>query len=614
MTTPHDEFGLFSLALVLLAAAVISVPIARRLRLSAIVAYLLAGIVIGPFGVGVFRAPETILGFAELGVVLLLFIIGLELKPSQLLAMRRDIFGFGAAQLFLTAAIIGGLGYAAGLFDWRAATIAGLALALSSTAIALNILEERGQLRRAYGQRTFAVLLFQDMAIVPLLALVPLIADSGVERTSLAQGAMTVAKSGAAIAAIVLAGRFLLNPFFRLLANAGAREAMTAAALLVVLGAALLMRAAGMSMALGAFLAGVVLAESNYRHELEADIEPFRGLLLALFFMGVGMGIDLDVVRANILLVVAAALAITLLKLAAVWGLFRGTCEGDAEALRTASLLTSAGEFAFVLVPLGFSLGVLTGQQTSVLTAVAAATMMLGRPTAAAAERVLRRLARPAQASLDDFSDAGGPILLLGFGRFGQIVSQCLLAQDFDVTIIDNNAERIRNAGDFGFKIFYGDATRLDVLRAAGAARARVIAVCVNGRDDASKIADMARAEFSQARLYVRSYDRTHTLELLAKDVDFEIRETFESAIAFGQHALEAAGIDPERAQAVAEDVRRRDLMRLELQREGDAMAGADMLHRPGVRPAPLSPPERPAQPLNPEAEDIISHETEFSS
>lgn len=614
MNAPHDEFGLFSLALVLLAAAVISVPIAKQFRLSAIVAYLAAGIVIGPFGIGVFRAPETILAFAELGVVLLLFIIGLELKPSQLFAMRRDIFGFGAAQLALTALTIGGLAYATGLLAWRGATVAGLGLAISSTAIALNILEQRGHLQRTYGQRVFAVLLFQDMAILPLLALIPLLADSGVERTSIMQGVGAVAKGAAAIAAIVLAGRFLLNPFFRLLANSGAREAMTAAALLVVLGAALLMHAAGMSMALGAFLAGVLLAESNYRHELEADIDPFRGLLLALFFMGVGMGIDLDVLRANVVLVLAAAVVVTLLKLVTVWGLFRGTCEGDAEAIRTASLLTSASEFAFVLIPAGLSLGMLSNAQASLLTAIAAITMMLGPPTAAMAERVLRRSAPRSQPALDDFGSAGASVLLLGFGRFGQIVSQCLLAQELDVTIIEYSAERIRNASDFGFKIYYGDATRLDVLRAAGAARAQMIAVCIDRREDISKIADMARAEFPQARLFVRSYDRTHTLELLGRGVDYEIRETYESAILFGQHALEALGSEPELARAVVADVRRRDAERLAVQQEGGLMAGMDILHRRGVQPAPLSPPERQAQPLNPEAEDIMSHETEFSS
>ena len=312
----------------LLAAAVISVPIARFGRLSAIVAYLVAGVVIGPYGLRLFSTPESVLPVAELGIVMLLFLIGLELELSRLLAMRRDIFGLGVVQLAVTAAAIAGLAIATGLFNWRAALLAGLALAMSATSIALRILEERGHLQQPYGQRAFAILLFQDMAIVPLLALIPLLTPSAgaTQQLSLADAANSVALIGGAIAALVIAGRYLINPFFRLLAWTGAREVMTAAALLIVLGSALLMHTVGMSMALGAFLAGVLLAESTYRHELEADIEPFRGLLLALFFMGVGMLIDMRVVWANLGLILAAALLITLLKAGIVWALFRATC------------------------------------------------------------------------------------------------------------------------------------------------------------------------------------------------------------------------------------------------------------------------------------------------
>src|SRR5262245_11503741 len=352
MHQQHGEFGFLTLALVLLVAAVASVPIARRLGLSAIVAYLVAGIVIGPYGLAVFETPESIIPVAELGVVMLLFLIGLELELSRLIAMRRDIFSLSAAQLTLTASAIGGLAYALGFIGWRGAIVAGLALAMSATAIALQILEERGQLQQDYGQRAFAILLFQDMAVVPVLAVLPLLAPEG-PHAQFGDGLRAVALIAGAIALIVLAGRYLLNPFFRLLAQTGSREVMTAAALLVVLGAALTMQKAGMSMALGAFLAGVLLAESNYRHELEADIEPFRGLLLALFFMGIGMSIDLVIVRANLWLIVAAAVAITVLKAAIVWLLFRATCIRRSDALRAGSVLTGAGEFAFVLIPLG---------------------------------------------------------------------------------------------------------------------------------------------------------------------------------------------------------------------------------------------------------------------
>src|SRR4051794_11715813 len=416
MDSHSAEISLLAPPLVLLAAAVISVPLARFARLSAIVAYLLAGIVIGPYGLRLFGTPESVLPVAELGIVMLLFLIGLELELSRLLAMRRDIFGLGVAQLLITAAAIAGLAIASGLFQWRAALVAGLALALSATSIALRILEERGHLQHPYGQRAFAILLFQDMAVVPLLALVPLLAAPGqaTEQLSLAETANSVALVGGAIAALVIAGRYLLNPFFRLLAWTGAREVMTAAALLVVLGAAVLMQTVGMSMALGAFLAGVLLAESTYRHELEADIEPFRGLLLALFFMGVGMTIDMMVVWANLWLVLAAAAAITMLKAGIVWALFRVTCAKRGEALRAGSVLTGAGEFAFVLLPLGATLGILTPNQGSLLSAIAAMTLLLGPPFAEVTEQMLRRFARRPEPDAQDFEDASGTVLVIG--------------------------------------------------------------------------------------------------------------------------------------------------------------------------------------------------------
>jgi glutathione-regulated potassium-efflux system protein KefB len=614
MNSHPTDFGFLWFALVLLGACVVSVPIARRLRLSAIVAYLAAGVIIGPWGIGIFRAPSTILAVAELGVVLLMFVIGLELELSRLMAMRRDIFGLGAAQLALTAMVIGGLAVATGLATWRAAAIAGLALALSATAIALEILEERGDLHLAYGQRAFAILLFQDMAVVPLIALLPLLAPGGADHGDVAGAAVSVALVAAAIAAVVVTGRYLLNPLFRLLAETGAREVMTAAALLVVLGAALLMQAVGMSMALGAFLAGVLLAESSYRHELTADIEPFRGLLLALFFMGVGMTIDLDVVRAHPWLIVAAALVITVLKAAIVWALFRATCVRRGDALRAGSVLTGAGEFAFVLFPLGVSLGVLTRDQQSLLTAIAAVTMLLGPPVAALSDVAIRRLLQGAAPEPESFDEVKGSVLVIGFGRFGQIVSQCLLAEGVDVTAIDTSPAMIQNASRFGFKVYYGDGTRLDVLRAAGAGEARLIAVCLDDRRAATRIVEMARAEFPGVKLFARSYDRVHSLELIEKGVDYELRETYESALAFGRHALEGLGLDAERAEAVEAEVRRRDLERLALQQAGDILAGVELLPYGTPLPhEPLSAPRRQSVPLNAEADDIIHHETEFS-
>jgi len=601
----HAEFGFLNFGLVLLGAAVLSVPIARRLGLSAIVAYLVAGIIIGPHGLAAFATPESIIPVSELGIVMLLFLIGLELELGRLLAMRGAIFGLGAAQLAITALSIGALGYAIGLIDWRGAVVAGLALAMSATAIALQILEERGQLQQDYGQRAFAILLFQDMAVVPLLALLPLLAPEG-PHAQLGDGLRAVALIAGAIALIVLAGRYLLNPFFHLLAQSGSREVMTAAALLVVLGAALTMQEAGVSMALGAFLAGVLLAESNYRHELQADIEPFRGLLLALFFMGVGMSIDLVTVRANLWLILVAAVAITVLKAGIVWLLFRATCGHRGDALRAGSVLTGAGEFAFVLIPLGGSLGVLDARQASILTAIAAITMLLGPLVATVTDGLVRRFTGPEFREPADFSDVSGSVLVIGFGRFGQIVSQCLLAEGIDVTTIDNDPEMIESAAGFGFKVYYGDGTRLDVLRTAGAGEARLIAICIDNREAASRIVDLVQAKFPAAKLYVRSFDRRHSLQLLAKGVDFELRETYESAIVFGRKTLEALGLDPERAAAVEEFVRRRDIDRLALQQAEGISAGLDLLRTRMVH-EPLSTPRREVKLLNPEAEKVIA-------
>lgn len=611
MSHSNDDFGFLLLALALLTAAVVSVPIARGLRLSAVVAYLVVGVVIGPFGFALFRSPDTILAVAELGVVLLLFLIGLELEISRLLAMRRAIFGLGAAQLALTAAALGGIAVAAGLTDWRGAVVAGLALAMSATSIALRILEERGDLQEAYGQRAFAVLLFQDMSVVPLLALLPLLGPVGDRPTSLFAAVASVAKIAAAVAAVVVAGRYLLNPLLRLLAWTGAREVMTAAALLVVLGAAALMQAVGMSMALGAFLAGVLLAESNYRHEFEADIEPFRGLLLAVFFMGVGMSIDMTVVRANLWLIVAAGLVITVLKAAIVDALFRATWPRRGDGLRAGSVLTAAGEFAYVLIPLGGTLGVLTTEQASLFSSIGAVTMLIGPPFATLADWVLRKVSAAHEHEPDDFDGVRGSVLLIGFGRFGQIVSQALLSEGVDVTAIDNDPEMIQSAGRFGFKVYYGDGTRLDVLRAAGAAHARLIAVCVNTQEATDRVVDLVRAEFPGVLLYVRSYDRRHTLRLIAKGVDYELRETFESALAFGRRTLEGLGLAPARARDVIAEIRTRDQARLALQQAEGTFGGVDMLHTRPVQPEPLSTPRREATPLNREAGPLIENAPE---
>jgi monovalent cation:proton antiporter-2 (CPA2) family protein len=613
MHPDSSELGLLLQMLILLGATVAAAPTARYFGMSAIVGYLAVGIIIGPGVFGFFRQPATILAIAELGVVMLLFLIGLELKLSRLLDMRRAIFELGAAQLAVTTLVLFAMAFFLLGFTWRGALLAGVALAMSGTAIALQLLEERGDLQATYGKRAFGVLLFQDLAVVPILALIPLLSPWQTGNEGGFWGGAEQAGIGAAvIAAVILAGRYLLNPLFQLLAQANTREVMTAAALLLVIGTGLIMQYAGMSMALGAFLAGLLLAESHYRHELEANIEPFRGLLLALFFMGVGMSIDLSIVRDNLWILLGGAIVVTAIKAAIVWGLYQFAPK-DPDGLRAAAVLTSAGEFAFVLLPLGLSLGIVSAKQSSLVVALAALTMLIGPFLATLTDAWLaRRYLEEPEYELDGLEQTHGTVLIIGFGRFGQIVAQCLIAERLDVTVIDNDAEMVSAAARFGFKIYYGDGTRLDVLRAAHVDKARLIAVCVDQGPTAEHIVDIVKANFSLAKLFVRSYDRTTTLALRARDVDYEIRETYESAIAFGRATLEEIGVDQESINTAIEDVRTRDRDRLALQQAGGIYAGLDKV-RPKVEPTPLTEPKRAARALNPEAEDAIQRKSDSS-
>ncbi|MGR7996302.1 monovalent cation:proton antiporter-2 (CPA2) family protein [Xanthobacter sp. ZOL 2024] len=609
-----EDHALFMAALAFLTAAVISVPLAKRLGFSPVVGYLLVGIAIGPVGLNV-ADPTVVSTVAELGVVMLLFLIGLELKPSRLLSMGRYIFGLGTAQLLLSALGFSLLAYFEFGFGLAAAVVSGLALSVSGTAIALQLLNERGDFNTPYGQRTFSILLFQDIAVVPLLALVPLLAPG---ESKLAQdpliALMRAGTAIAAIAVIVVAGRYLLNPLFRVLARSGAREAMTAAALLVVLGAAGLMQAAGMSMALGAFLAGLLLSESTFRHELEANVDAFRGLLLAMFFMSVGMSLNVAVVVQNVGLLLFGTALVAVVKCIVVFSVFRADAIGGQQSLLASVALLPAGEFAFVLFPLSLSNGILTPAQADLLIALAALSMILGPLLFAGISLMLPRFGTPApEPEPDDFSDADGSVLVIGFGRFGQIVSQCLLAEGIGVTIIDNDVEMIQSAGRFGVHIYYGDGTRPEVLRAAGADTCKVICVCVDDKGDANRIVEVVKATMPGAKLFVRSFDRIHSMELLRMGVAFEIRETLESALTFGNRTLRALGVAAEAASARIDDVRTRDRARLERQMQEGIFAAPELVRGHKVEPEPLTTPGKPARPLNAEAQDILTHETEFS-
>ncbi|MRI55477.1 potassium transporter [Methylobacterium sp. DB1607] len=567
----------------LLAAGVVAVPLFKRLGLGSVLGYLVAGLAIGPFGLGLFTDAHAILHVAELGVVMFLFIIGLEMEPSRLWGMRREIFGLGLAQVGACIGALTLVGVAMG-FPVVVSFVAGTGFVLTSTAIVMQLLEERGALSTPKGQRIVAILLLEDLAIVPLLAAVALLAPGGAE-TSGTDRAVAILIALLSVAALVAAGRWLLNPLFRLLAAAKAREVMTAAALLVVLGSALAMQLGGLSMAMGAFLAGVLLSESSFRHQLEADVEPFRGILLGLFFLGVGMSLDLAVIAANwglILLSVAAYMAVKSLVIYAIARLLRAA---HAEALERTALMAQGGEFAFVLYAAAAGAGIIDGTTNAVLTATIILSMAITPLTVIAFDRFGPK-ASASTDGVEDPEDLVGSALIIGFGRFGQIVSQPLISRGCSVSIIDTNADNIRLAEGFGFKVYYGDGARLDILRAAGAATARAILICVDDRTMANRIAELAKAEFPLVPVLARARDREHAVELIEAGVAYQVRETLESAFAFGEQALVTIGAEPEAAVDIMAEVRRRDAERLDLQVVGGIYAGRELIRGNAGQPA----------------------------
>lgn len=581
-------------ALLLLAGGVIAAPLAKRIGLGTVLGYLAAGIVIGPVA-RLVTGGEDLLHVAELGVVMLLFVIGLELTPARLWSLRRAIFGLGLAQVAVTGAALTLVGHYLFGVGASAAIIAGFGMALSSTAFAMQILDQDGARNLPHGRTAFAILLFQDLAIVPLLALVTLLAPAGVGEPF---GLRQLVMAFGAIAALVLSGRYLLKHVFRLIANTGAREVMVAAALLIVLGAAALVQAAGLSMAMGAFIAGVMLAESAYRHELEADIEPFRGILLGLFFMAVGLSLDLGVIMRQWLWLIAAVPTLMIAKTAIIYALSRFYGHGRSDAARIGLLLSQGGEFGFVLFSGAAAASIISAEAASLFIAFVTVSMAM-TPLANLAVRLLPKEAGQDDTMEEDFAGAGADVLMIGFSRFGQIVAQTLLAGGTEVTVIDNSAERVRTVERFGFRIYFGDGARKDVLEAAGIRRARLIAICTNRKETTDRIVDLIQVEYPDVKLFVRSYDRVHALELRAKEVDYELRETLESALQFGSRTLEALGMDEERALATADDVRRRDEERLRRQALEGIAAGRETIYRKPVTPEPLIKPKREARRLD---------------
>ncbi|AGH94469.1 monovalent cation:proton antiporter-2 (CPA2) family protein [Pseudobdellovibrio exovorus] len=581
----------------LLGAAVIAVPFFKRIGLGSVLGYLAAGLIIGPFGLRLFDNPSAILHVAELGVVMFLFVIGLEMQPSHLWSMRKDIFGLGSAQIAVCTAALTLIGMAFG-FSPVVSFISGMGFVLTSTAIVFQILAEKGEIGMSHGQKMVSILLFEDLLIVPLLALVAFLSPQHTSNGIHWDGIFIAI---AAMAGVIAAGIWLLNPFFRMLARARAREVLTAAALLVVLGTALLMQVSGLSMAMGAFLAGVLLSESSFRHQIEADIEPFRGILLGLFFIGVGMSLDLNVVSNNIPLIVAGVLAMMIGKALCIYLVARFMGSSHSESLDRAILMAQGGEFAFVLYAAAAQAGVINQEVNANMTTIVVLSMVLTPIVVILMKRFMPKPTLSLE-GVDLPQDLSGCTLVIGFGRFGQVASQLLLARDISVTIIDSDAERIRNARNFGFQIYYGDGTRLDVLRASGAEKAGLIAVCVDDPKVANKIVELVKHEFPEAKILVRAYDRIHARELALAGVDFHVRELFESALVFGQEALRVAEVPEDEILAVAEDIRRRDRERFEAEiSNGNAESGRGFMHSNLPKPTPLVEPKREAVVLNPE-------------
>jgi glutathione-regulated potassium-efflux system ancillary protein KefC len=550
-------------SLIYLGAAVIAVPLSRALGLGSIIGYLAAGIAIGPWGLGLVSNVEDILHFAEFGVVLMLFLVGLELEPRRLWSLRRPIFGWGSAQVLGCAALLCAVGMAAGL-PWRVSLIAALGLALSSTAIALQVMGERNLLPTSSGQAGFSILLFQDVAAIPILALLPLLGGmSDAAEATAASRWLEAGKILTVVGGIVLGGRLAVRPLLRWIAKSRTPEIFTAASLLLVVAIAALMQLVGLSMALGAFLAGVLLAESEYRRELETDIEPFKGLLLGLFFIAVGMIIDFGVLARSPLAMAAIVLGFLAIKGAVIYALGKAMGLPMQERPVFTLLLAQGGEFAFVVFQAATGARVLAPEMSSLLIGAVAVSMLLSPLLLVAIDRLLLpRWANCNRPRMEEISEQQhAPIIIAGFGRYGQIIGRLLSAQGISATVLDHDADMIEAARTaFGYKVFYGDATRLDLLRTAGAETAKILVVAVDGKEQSLAIVDLAREHFPHLELVARARDVIHWNELRDRGVMRVEREMFESSLRSARTVLELLGFAPHEARTQAMRFRRHNL------------------------------------------------------
>ena len=545
-----------------LAAAVIAVPIARALGLGAIIGYLAAGIAIGPWGLALVSNVQDILHFAEFGVVLMLFLVGLELQPSRLWSLRRPILGLGMAQMAGCALLLWGCAWALGL-PWRVALVGALGLALSSTAIALQVLNERNLLRTDSGQKAFSILLFQDVAAIPILALLPLLGVAARAEALQPHAPLDLLPEAlkiiAVVAAIVFGGRWVLRPLLRWIAKSKTPEIFTAASLFLVVGIAMLMLTVGLSMALGAFLAGVLLADSEYRRELETDIEPFKGLLLGLFFIAVGMSIDFGVIAHHPFAMLGLLLGFLAIKAAVIWLLARVTAMAYQERPLFTLLLAQGGEFAFVVFQSGATFGAIAPDHASLLIGAVALSMLMGPLLLVWLDRVLlqRHATLQSAPQAQEISEPqSAPVIIAGFGRYGQIVARMMLAQGVPATVLDHSVEMLEVAHTFGYRVFYGDATRVNLLRMAGAEHARILVVAVDAPEQSLKIVQLAKKHFPQLQIVARARDVTHWHALRDLGVEHVEREVFESSLRTARTVLELNGLSPQEADTLAERFR----------------------------------------------------------
>ncbi len=558
---PHGSW--LSGLLVYLAAAVLAVPVARFLGLGSIIGYLGAGILIGPWGLKFVTNPEDMLHFAEFGVVLMLFLVGLELEPQRLWALRKPIFGWGSAQLFGSALLLTLAALACGV-DWRLSVVAGLGLAMSSTAIGLGVLAERNVTTTTSGESILSVSLLQDIAAIPILALLPFLAVAGGHGDG--GGWLGAAKAIGTIAVIILGGRLLLRPMLRWIAMSDTPEIFTAASLLLVVATAALMDAVGLSMALGAFLAGVLLAESEYRRELETDIEPFKGLLLGLFFIAVGMSLDFAVVMRQPLLIAAVVLAFLALKAVVLWAMARAMPIPKTERPVFIILLAQGGEFGFVVFQTAAQAGVISAPISSFLVAAVAISMLLTPLLLVAADRwwlplLAGRKRRPGIEEISEPQHAS--VVIAGFGRYGQIVGRMLFANGVKSTVLDHDAEAIEALRKFGWRVYYGDATRLDLMRTAGADKARVVVIAIDDTQQSIECAKMVRENFPDAAVVARARNVQHYYQLHELGIRLIERETLDSALMSARSALEQLGWQPHQARNLALRFRRHNVAQL---------------------------------------------------